>query len=430
MMNLKNLAYQTLLSYRPAILLSAVPLLSVADLAGADELQSLQLPAVAKRSWRFKKFPIIAWWGPPGTARLEDFQAYKNAGFTLYAANPDTAYERALDLARRTGLSVMAYRQPQGFGLPPQAADFSKHRKQIVGWITHDEPGGIGPVKDSVTAVNVLMREDPTRWALFNLLPPYAQQNPSTDEVIAAAVRNGMPLISYDSYVINADGSDNVEAHFRYLEQFRQASLKYQVPFWAFALSIQHFGYRRPSESDVRWNQFTNLAYGAKGLWYFTYWGPKDWKNWDRVAIVDPKDGSKTALYEQVKSLNHAVSDMGQILMGLTSTEVAHTAPPPGQHTFVPGARWISGIQAKDALIGFFKDGTGKQFALVVNKQHGMGKSASETADTLELTFAPNVHSVTAVNWLNGTPGPLRLTNGKASLRVFGGTGVLLRLNS
>lgn len=398
--------------------------------ARGDGLPQLQLPPVAKKPWRFKKFPIIAWWGPPGTARLEDFQAYKEAGFTLYAANPDTGYEQAMEFAQRTGLSVMAYRQRQGFELPAQPADYSKHRKQIVGWITHDEPGDLNAVRESITAVNTLMRQDPTRWALFNLLPPHAQRNPSTDEVIGAAIRGGMPLLSYDSYVINADGSDNTEAHFRYLEQFRQASLKYQVPFWAFALSIQHFGYRRPSESDVRWNQFTNLAYGAKGLWYFTYWGPKDWENWDKVAIVNPKDGSKTPLYEQVKSLNHAVSAMGPVLLGLTSTEVVHTTPPPGQRAFVPDAAWISNITAKDALIGFFKDRAGKQFALVVNKQHGLGKSAQETADTIELSFAPNVHSVTALNWLDGTPGPLPLTNSKTSLRISGGTGVLLRLNS
>ena len=412
------------------VLLGAMPLMPGATPAHADELQKLQLPPVAKKPWRFKKFPIIGWWGPPGTARLEDFQNYKDAGFTIYAANPDTGYDRALDLAARTGLSVMAYRQPQGFILPRQTVDFSKNRKNIVGWITRDEPSGIARVTESITSVNSLMREDPTRYALFNMLPPVAQQNPPTEPIIEAAIRNGMPLLSYDSYVINGDGTDNTEAHFRYLEQFRQASLKYQVPFWAFALSIQHGHYRRPSESDMRWMQFTNLAYGAKGLWYFTYWGPEKWEKWDEVAIVDPRNGAKTELYEQVKIINHTVQAMGKTLLGLTNTGVVHTSPPPGQSAFVPGKEWISGLKARDALIGFFKDSKGKSYALLVNKQHGMGKSARETADEIELSFAPNVRSVRAVSWLDGQSGPLKITSGKASLRVAGGTGVLLRLNN
>ena len=122
----------------------------------AEPLENLKLPPVARRPWRFRQFPIIAWWGPPGTARRQDFQAYKEAGFTLYAANPDEGYERAMELARQSGLSVMAYRRAQGFGLPPAPADFSRHREQIVGWLTHDEPSGTEGVTESITAVNTM----------------------------------------------------------------------------------------------------------------------------------------------------------------------------------------------------------------------------------------------------------------------------------
>jgi hypothetical protein len=210
-------------------------------------LESLHLPRVIRRPWRFRKFPIIAWWGPPGTAKLAGFRAYRDAGFTLYAANPDTGYAQAVEMAARAGLPVMAYRQAQGFGLPPEPADYAIHQENRVGWITNDEPSGDAGIIAAISAVNALMREDPTRRALFNLLPPGAQNNPSTEPVISAAIRNGLPILSYDSYVIHNDGTDATETHFRYLDQFRRASLRYDVPFWAFALSIQHFHYRRPS---------------------------------------------------------------------------------------------------------------------------------------------------------------------------------------
>lgn len=392
-------------------------------------LESLTLPPVVRRPWRFRKFPIIAWWGPPGTAKPDDFRAYRDAGFNLYAANPDTGYEQAMEKAAHAGLSIMPYRQPQGFELPPHPADYSRHRDRIVGWITNDEPSGDAGVTAAITAVNTLMREDPTRWALFNMLPPGAQQNPSTEPVISAAVRGGLPVLSYDSYVIHNDGTDATEAHFRNLNQFRKASLRYDVPFWMFALSIQHFSYRRPSESDLRWQQYTNLAYGAKGIWYFTYWGPTDWPDWDKIAIVDPRNGAPTDNYGYIQTLNRQIAAMGDLLLGLFCREVMHTIPPPGQDPFTPHRQWIGEITAADALIGFFNDNEGKQYALVVNKQHGKNKSARETTDEIELRFAPTVRGVTAVNWLDGKAGPLKLQGQSATLTVAGGTGVLLRLD-
>ncbi|MES2464173.1 MAG: hypothetical protein V4671_26725, partial [Armatimonadota bacterium] len=213
-------------------------------------------------------------------------------------------------------------------------------------------------------------------------------------------------------------------------EQFRRASLRFDVPFWAFALSIQHFSYRRPSESDLRWQQYTNLAYGAKGLWYFTYWGPTDWENWDKIAIVDPKTGAPTDNYRHVQTLNRAILQMGDTLLRLSCRSVVHTQPPSGQQPFIANRQWIADIQAADALIGFFNDDRGRQYAMVVNKRHGMNKSAREMTDEITLTFASNAGRVTAVNWLDGKTGPLTQRAGKSTLTVAGGTGVLLRLDT
>jgi hypothetical protein len=91
------------------------------------EFKALQLPPVQREPWRFKNFPILAWWGPPGTATLEDFKRYKDAGFTLYAANPDAGFNRAMRFARQAGLDVMPFRQGQGFALKHRKADYHKH---------------------------------------------------------------------------------------------------------------------------------------------------------------------------------------------------------------------------------------------------------------------------------------------------------------
>lgn len=404
-------------------------LLMMTAVANATEtLSEIKLPPVPKAPWRFTQFPITAWWGPPGTARQADFDAFRDAGFNIYLANPDVGFYDSIDKATSAGLSIMPFRKKQGFGVPLQDVTYPENHPNIVGWITYDEPGTYEEAYRSISTANELMRKDPTRWAFFNFLPPHA--NPlGTNKLADAAVRNGVPILSYDNYVILEDGNTLEAQHYGAADMFRRASLKQGVPFWAFALTIKHFSYRRASESDVRWKQFTNLAYGAKGLWYFTYWGPTDWENWDNKAIVNPADGSKTELYDYVKAINNNVQSMGQDLLALTNVEVTHTtATPEGQTTFTAGRRWIADVKAKQAIVSFFKHHDGSRYAMVVNTQHGKGKSAAELADNMELTFARRVKRVDAVAWLDGKPGPLKLHRHKAKLRIAGGTGVLLKL--
>jgi hypothetical protein len=395
----------------------------------ATSLAELNLPRVQKEQWKFKGFPIMAWWPPSGTKTLKDFQRYKEAGFTIYPANPDAGFDNAIKLAEQVGLAVMPWRTRQGFDVPAhgRAIVFPESDPNVVAWITSDEPGGYARVIGQITAVNELMGKDGACRAFFNLFPPHHQKDPNTEQIVSAAVRNGMPVISYDNYVIMADGTDRTKQHFDNLARARALSLKHHVPFWTFALTTKHRDYRRPSESDVRWKQFTNLAYGAKGLWYFCYWGPHSWSGWDTRSIVDANSGQPTDLYYQVNAINHAVLDMGRVLLGLTSEAVAHTNPPDGHPRFMKGQYWIEDIKARDALIGFFRDGQGEPYAMVVNQLHGMNQSSRETTDTVMLTFGSAVKSVEAVNWLDGKTGMIQLKEGRASLTIAGGTGVLLR---
>ena len=414
-----------------APVLSFVAVAFCAQLARADSLSSLTLPDAPKKPWRFSGFPISAWWGPPGTATQADFQAYKDAGFTLHATNMDTGFDQALLYVEAVGLKSLTLRQGGGFELPPRAdPNPPTNRDSIVGWVTGDEPNGDAAVIPAITEVNRLMRDDPTRWTFFNMLPPNLQVPPGTAGVIDAAARNGMPIVSYDDYVILEDGSELTAQFYRNLGTVRAATLKNKVPFWAFAVTVAHTGYagkyRRPSESDLRWMQYSNLAYGAKGLFYFTYWGASSLDAFSHVAIVS-NTGEKSELYDMVSALNHAVLGVGDTLLQLTSVDVVHTRPPPGQTAFAEGARWIQDVQAQDALIGFFEDASGTPYALVVNKVHGKDKSAAAAADTLKLTFDPTVRSVDALSWLDGAKGLLAIQDGTASLTVAGGTGVLLK---
>ena len=124
--------------------------------------------------------------------------------------------------------------------------------------------------------------------------------------------------------------------YFENLEIIRRAGLKYDTPFVYVLLSVPHFSYRDPSEEDLRWQVFTALAYGARGIVYFTYVSPpetKDYEGWGEAIVTT--DGQPTRKYAQVRQVNAEVKTLGATLLTLKSTGVYHTAP-------VPQALWHS----------------------------------------------------------------------------------------
>ena len=58
------------------------------------------------------------------------------------------------------------------------------------------------------------------------------------------------------------------------LEAVRNAAVKHNLAFWNIVLSVAHFSYREASAADLRFEAYTSLAYGARGIAYFTYFAP------------------------------------------------------------------------------------------------------------------------------------------------------------
>src|SRR5690349_12988712 len=115
---------------------------AAASASATGTLESINLPPVQKAPWRFKKFPILAWWGPPGSASLKDFENYRDSGINIYLANPDTEFDAAMEKATSAGLAIMPFRKKQGFGLkdPKGGVNYPKDHPNVVGWLTYDEP--------------------------------------------------------------------------------------------------------------------------------------------------------------------------------------------------------------------------------------------------------------------------------------------------
>lgn len=255
----------------------------------------------------------------------------------------------------------------------------------------------------------------------------------------------GGDVVMFDIYPFGA-GDGHSGEYFLNLEVVRKTGLKYGVPYWVFVQSYQRPGTRRlPSESDLRMQLFSSLAYGFTGISYFTY----------DVAFergLVELSGKPSPIYEPAAKANREVANLGRSLRFLISTGVGYV---PGRHekdgrtadnplpsgtthwqeikarpARIHDIRLMATGDGKDALVGLFRDDHGKQYFMVVNLWHGAGKSASERPQTVSITFEREVKTVTRLSRQTGRPEELSVQNGTLTLDLPGGTGDLFQLGS
>jgi hypothetical protein len=231
------------------------------------------------------------------------------------------------------------------------------------------------------------------------------------------------------------------------LMAFRKAGLKHNRPYWIFVQCYEHPGRcRYPSESDVRMEVYSALAFGFTGVSYFLY---------DSAPPFGPgmlnHDFSLAPLYHQVKALNAEVARLGQSLRFLTSTDVRYL---PGNRleretpvknpvprplaAFHPRSRVAKHVRDaefggtgphNDGLIGFFRDDAGGKYVMVVNLQHGLGQSAEAARARVDLTLDSSIKAVYRLSRETGKVESIPVVAAKLHLDLPGGTGELLKLN-
>lgn len=84
------------------------------------------------------------------------------------------------------------------------------------------------------------------------------------------------PVVSYDRYTQCLQEGENIDGgldmYFADLDMFHKVSKKNGIPFYTCLLSVGHWVHRVPTEDDIRWQLYTALAHGARGIfWFFLY---------------------------------------------------------------------------------------------------------------------------------------------------------------
>ena len=297
----------------------------------------------------------------------------------------------------------------------------------FAGELLMDEPGK--PLFGAVAAFSEAFEKAyPEKIAHINLLPSYATggiQAPSYENYIDNWIQTQSPKhISYDNYPLKTDGTI-INDYFYNLDLIRAKTLDKKIPFWTFIQTLAISGTpgipdkREPSEVDIRWQVWSNLAFGAKGIQYFCYWSPGNGSEQFGEALID-QNGKKTVRYDYVKKLNADINAIGKILLECHAVGVIQTGTK-NYKMYAPLSDFedIESVSGDDNIVGCFKTKTDD------NKMKVLITTLLPNEDaTVTLHVSENVTSVKTLK--NNISGEKVVVDNKLTFNIAAGEAVLV----
>lgn len=321
-----------------------------------------------------EEFPIIPWgWTAGDEKALKDI---KDCGFNLAGF----VAPQHVKLVEKAGLRCIVDDPRISNNIPRDKAmtDIEvaetieacvkpfRNNPTVYGYYMKDEPT-VDWYPNLARWRGALAKVDPDAVAYINLLPIGAQ-GPGVEnyeqylERFATEVK---PVyISYDHYTVFDDGSMR-PSFFQNLEVVRKTAQRHGIPFWNIILSNAHFRYAKPTQGTMNIQVFGTLAYGGRGLSYFTYFAPLIGNY--RDAPID-QFMNKTPTWDMIRILNQQIHTLGPTYMKLKSVNVFHNQDVPRGCSGMETSRHLAEINGGNFLVGEFIHEDGRQFVMVVNK--------------------------------------------------------------
>jgi len=325
----------------------------------------------APQAWQPREFLIALRGAPPPKPAL--YAQIAQAGFNVVAEGVGSD---ALDLAHRYRLKVILGQIGLDARTLSNPADqrsvadairrFDSH-PALWGYFVGDEALE-GQLADLAALAEFARRHDPTHPVFLSLLPCDAWVGPALATADYAGyverfIREARPsLLNFGHFPFREKGDS--EFYFENLELIRRAALGHGLPFYPTLQAASWPGMRPPTEGEMRWLVYTALAYGAKGVVWFRYWGAPAGS---REGIVEP-DGLLTERYRIVADLNADLRALGPVVLPLRSAAVYHTGPTPVGATRLPVHGLVGSVEGGGFVVGELEDAAGGKHVLVVNR--------------------------------------------------------------
>ena len=314
--------------------------------------------------------PILGWYSiPPGEyATLEHYREMREAGFDYsfsHIFNIEDAI-RALDLCAQTGMKSV-FMCPELKTQPEETVRRVMNHPGLGMYFLRDEPQ-----VDEMEALGAWARRiesvDRKHPCYLNLLPGYGPEYEASLRAFSEKV--ALPQISFDHYPITVvDGIESVApTWYLNLELLYAEARRSGKPLWAFALATSHMSFPVPTMGHLRLQVYSNLAYGAQLLQYFTYWKPGT-EIWD-FHDAPMTQGRRSPVYELVREMNREIQQRAFVWDGCCVENISHVAD-----TLPAGTRPLSQLPAHfltlrnergHGLVSEIRNGN-RRFVMLVN---------------------------------------------------------------
>lgn len=359
-------------------LLKAVTLPVVLSVCLTSCARTNKVIGAHETQWKQKElFITYSCSAPPSEERIQSAAA---ESFNVIPAS-----EEALDFASKHNIKVMLEHgrltpriadSPTKLEELAQVIDRVKNHPALECYYLFDEPVA-KDIPKVAKLVSFIREKDPEHFCFVNMLPvhgvpgyavpiePGVDPSKTYSKFLKNYIETVKPdLLSYDFYnfLRTPDGAPKEQGgYFANLSLIRDAAKSARIPFInIIQASTMLSNWRRPTASELRWQVYTTLAYGGRGISYFLYWGPKKYGGMYEDGL--PND----TLLLPIRQLNKEMKVLSTTLMTLDSEQVFNTDPSANTKISIPPSSPVQLESRGKIVLGLFShEGKIDHFMLV-----------------------------------------------------------------
>ncbi len=226
-----------------------------------------------------------------------------------------------------------------------------------------------------------ILSVDSKHFCYVNLFPNFADSarlgtKDYRENVSECAKQIPLSFLSFDYYPVLKDRLS--KTWYENLEQFSNESRKADKSFWAFALTTNYDDDHLTPQTlaAMRLQVYSDLAYGAQGIQYFTYWSATS----STPSIEDQRgapismSGKRSVVYDRVKLMSNEIKNLAGVFLGSKVISVKHTGlgmipKGTGRLIDIPKAIRVLETNGAPALVSVLENGE-NTFVVIINKNH------------------------------------------------------------
>lgn len=277
--------------------------------------------------------------------------------------------------------------------------DFGKH-PATFGFFVGDEPA-VNEYADYIQTVKSVMEIAPGLTPFANLVPywgggsDYAMlvgaPEKKHDEIVEKFLeQTKIPLLGYDQYSQclqpHANQECGINSYFFVLDKYNEITRKHGAIFYASLLAVGHWDYRVPTQDDIRWQIYTALAHGARGVIWFHLYQYDAGGSYVSNPIIGP-ERLKSPTYDAIKREQYIFDCYYRpIFDKIYMTDVFHVG-----HIYDPSKRFcqdeyildVNGLYSYPTIISYYSEYDGdEKWVSLVNAHQRMPNKITVTTKT------------------------------------------------